>query len=61
MKLKIFFIILIIFLILFPNLYSQENVYIELKIEDEIITKYLKKHHQALFNLEHQKQTRKSP
>ena len=38
MKLKIFFIILLNYLIFFPNLYSQENVYIELKIEDEIIT-----------------------
>ena len=38
MKLKIFFIILLINLTFFPNLYSQENVYIELKIEDEIIT-----------------------
>tara|TARA_B100000959_G_scaffold283747_1_gene353436 strand:- start:1292 stop:2224 length:933 start_codon:yes stop_codon:yes gene_type:complete len=38
MKLKIFFIILLNYLIFFSNLYSQENVYIELKIEDEIIT-----------------------
>ena len=38
MKLKIFFIVLLINLTFFPNLYSQENVYIELKIEDEIIT-----------------------
>ena len=38
MKLKIFFIILLINLVFFSKLYSQENVYIELKIEDEIIT-----------------------
>ena len=38
MKLKIFFIILLNNLIFFPSLYSQENVYIELKIENEIIT-----------------------
>ena len=38
MKLKIFFIIFLINFIFLPNLYSQENVFIELKIEDEIIT-----------------------
>ena len=38
MKLKIFFIVLLNYLIFFSNLHSQENVYIELKIEDEIIT-----------------------
>ena len=38
MKLKIFFIILLINLVFFSKLYSQENVYIEIKIEDEIIT-----------------------
>ena len=38
MKLKFFFIVFLINFIFFPNLYSQENVYIELKIEDEIIT-----------------------
>ena len=38
MKLKIFFIVFLINFIFLPNLYSQENVFIELKIEDEIIT-----------------------
>ena len=38
MKLKFFFVVFLVNFIFFPNLYSQENVYIELKIEDEIIT-----------------------
>ena len=38
MKFKIFFTILLSYLILVSNSYSEEKVYIELKIENEIIT-----------------------
>ena len=38
MKLKRFFTILLSYLILISNLYAEEKVYIELKIENEIIT-----------------------